>query len=41
MLVKAYSLMRAYEKVVGRGRMDPLQRVREDDVPTGGPGVEQ
>jgi hypothetical protein len=28
------------EKVVGKGRRDPLQRVREEDVPIGGLGVE-
>ena len=30
-----------YEKVVGKGRRDPLQRVRENDVPMGGLGVVQ
>ena len=28
-----------YEQVVGKGRRDPLQRVRENDVPMGGLGV--
>ena len=36
---------RVYEKVVGKKaanvRRDPLQRVRDDGVPTGGPGVVQ
>ncbi len=30
-----------YELVVGKGRRDPLERVREHDVPMGGLGVVQ